>query len=837
MKKIINKSYSIFVLVAIISLLFIGLKNLYEINQAEVTIQDYESLNQNCTLEVDDFKNLENIKNLNFVQIEKNISITSNPKNIFCLNKVTDFKISSEEIIFYVGKSKKFTDFIEKYFFLSIVAVTLYLRPKKSFSLYLLSSVLIVLVQDFLGISDDLYTLLTKLAILLAIFASKQFTNFNISNLNIKKTLFRPDINILRAIAVISVIFYHAGFTLFKGGWLGVDLFFVISGFLISNSIMSKSNTNDFKFRDFYVKRLNRIFPAYYFMLLFSIPFSYLLLTPKSMVEFLNNLKYSVFFVSNIYLSNLDLYISDPSKYNPLLHTWSLSVEEQFYIVFPVFIFYYLKNKNANFITLVNILILSLAINLYAINNQSTFYYFQFRLWEFFVGILLMIYLNHTKNKVKFNLEIPGLTLLLIPILIFGDKYILDLFPKIISLFGIGLLIFNSNKNYMLHRVSRIKVISFIGLSSYSIYLYHQPIYAFVRNYLRQSFEIINFKTHVLLLIGIVTLSGLSYVFIEKPYQNNVTRYKYAGLGLAFLTVSVYFIFGLRENGYENRFENIPQKVINYSINTNLYPGDGSLDDWDRYSCEEYIIPSYGSINDNQEIGPCKYIKDKAESNIFLIGDSHANTLSVEIIRNGNLITNKFNFIPINGTTGRCILSAQNDFLGDRYDCSDLFFNDFLNTVNKEDIIMIVGRFPLWLDDIGINQIQCSNDCFPDEVFKERLVRLANSSKKLIIIYPIPTHPFNVTSTYFYGQYDWGEAIYSNHSEWKDINRKSTKFLDNIKLANIERTYPEEIFCDSYIKDQCVAAINDDLFYTDDNHLTLEGNNLIIQELLPLIND
>ena len=109
---------------------------------------------------------------------------------------------------------------------------------------------------------------------------------------NISRINFRNDINILRAISVISVLLYHAEFTLFKGGWLGVDIFFVISGFLISNIILSKLYNNTFSLKDFYLRRVKRIFPALYFMLFSSIPLSYLLLSPKNTIEYINNLKY-----------------------------------------------------------------------------------------------------------------------------------------------------------------------------------------------------------------------------------------------------------------------------------------------------------------------------------------------------------------------------------------------------------------------------------------------------------------------------------------------------------------------------------------------------------------
>ena len=156
---------------------------------------------------------------------------------------------------------------------------------------------------------------------------------------NIKRIKFRQDINGLRAIAVLAVVFYHAEIKLFKGGWLGVDIFFVISGFLISNIIISELNEDNFSFKVFYLRRVKRILPALFSILVLTMPFAYFLLTPKAMEEYIGSMISSIFFYANYHFMNLDFYITESTKVMPLLHTWSLAIEEQYYLLFPLFSF------------------------------------------------------------------------------------------------------------------------------------------------------------------------------------------------------------------------------------------------------------------------------------------------------------------------------------------------------------------------------------------------------------------------------------------------------------------------------------------------------------------
>jgi peptidoglycan/LPS O-acetylase OafA/YrhL len=210
------------------------------------------------------------------------------------------------------------------------------------------------------------------------------------------KILYRPEIDGLRALAVISVIFYHStksigGFVLFPGGFLGVDIFFVISGYLITSIILNEINiTQDFSFKNFYQRRARRILPALLFVIFFSIFFAYLFLLPSDFIDYIKSILYSLFFTSNyfFYFSG-ELYDATPSLLKPFLHTWSLSVEEQFYLLYPIILYFsfkYFKNfLNKILFSLIFISIFSM-IGYFYTNQSLAFFNFLTRFWELLIG-------------------------------------------------------------------------------------------------------------------------------------------------------------------------------------------------------------------------------------------------------------------------------------------------------------------------------------------------------------------------------------------------------------------------------------------------------------------
>ncbi len=228
------------------------------------------------------------------------------------------------------------------------------------------------------------------------------------------KIVYRPEIDGLRAIAVFSVIFYHANLVIFdknflSGGFLGVDIFFVISGYLITSIILREIyKTNNFSFINFYERRIRRIIPALFFVILCSLPFAYLILFMEPIIDFSKSIISSIFFISNIYFNFTgNVYGEEHTLLKPLLHTWSLSVEEQFYILFPIFLVITIRFfKKYLFFFLSIVFLISIGFSSYLSIYHPSFNFYQIfsRAFELLLGSLLSYY--ELKNA-RFH-SLPG---------------------------------------------------------------------------------------------------------------------------------------------------------------------------------------------------------------------------------------------------------------------------------------------------------------------------------------------------------------------------------------------------------------------------------------------
>ena len=235
---------------------------------------------------------------------------------------------------------------------------------------------------------------------------------------NIERIKFRNDVNGLRAVAVLSVLIYHAELKIFTAGYLGVDIFFVLSGYLITNIIISDLNSNKFSFKSFYIRRIKRILPALFSVLIFTSVSSFIFDT-KNAIRVRQISNSSTFFYSNIYFSNLDFYNSEPARYMPLIHTWSLAIEEQFYIIFPLFLYVVYKYfKKYIFYIFTLIIFISIYLNT-STDSMDKFYLIQYRSWELILGSVITIVDNKfPKNK---YIAYIGSIIMFFPILFFND--------------------------------------------------------------------------------------------------------------------------------------------------------------------------------------------------------------------------------------------------------------------------------------------------------------------------------------------------------------------------------------------------------------------------------
>lgn len=366
--------------------------------------------------------------------------------------------------------------------------------------------------------------------------------------------IYRSELDGLRAIAVLSVIIYHAeltfkGFLLFQGGFLGVDIFFVLSGFLITGILIDKSLT----LLQFYKSRIDRIYPALLLMLVLSCIFAFIFLIPSDLLNFREQLKGAVAFYSNYIFMNEDSYIADSSQYKVLLHTWSLGVEWQYYLAFPFIIYGIKKFFKSQF---EQILVILFAISFFyclylmKINSTFAFYSTPARVWELFAGGIVFLISKHLKDS-KFDdfLSAFGLVIIAYCLIFFKDTDMHPGFVSLLAVLGTTLFILFTKENSFIYKVATLKISIFFGVISYSLYLYHQPILVFYRF---SQGEIGN-KVFLALFLLMVLISYASYRFFENPIRRSKSNKKYLILLFFILFIIAFYKGAKYTNGYEFR--------------------------------------------------------------------------------------------------------------------------------------------------------------------------------------------------------------------------------------------------------------------------------------------
>ena len=381
---------------------------------------------------------------------------------------------------------------------------------------------------------------------------------------------YRREIDGLRALAVIPVILFHAGFTTFQGGFIGVDIFFVISGYLITSIIQSQLLIGQFSLLDFYERRARRILPTLYLIMLICIPFAWFLMLPDYLENFGQSLVATTFFSNNILLYLTSGYFALESEFKPLLHTWSLGVEEQYYIIFPLLcmiVYRYFQKKLIWLALAIFITSLTYAQWLLGQNPEAAFYLLTPRAWELIAGATISILISSRSEPEiteKRNNELSefdsagGLILVLLSIFLFSKNTPTPGFYTLIPVVGVLLIIFYASHTTVVGKILGHPWLVGIGLVSYSAYLWHQPLFAFAR--------LMSLEEPPQLLFAALTLASfilafISWKFIETPFRSNsIIERKYfisiililgigiAGLGYLFYATSGFLYFNKELN-------------------------------------------------------------------------------------------------------------------------------------------------------------------------------------------------------------------------------------------------------------------------------------------------
>ncbi|MFW6745505.1 acyltransferase family protein [Acinetobacter pittii] len=420
-------------------------------------------------------------------------------------------------------------------------------------------------------------------------------------------TNFRYDINGLRAYAVALVVLFHFGVIGFSGGFIGVDIFFVISGFLMTQIIVSGLEKKTFNFLRFYISRANRIIPPLVALCLIIGIIGWFTLTPQELKDYGKHAATSLSFISNIQYFRESGYFNTDSHEKLLLHTWSLSVEWQFYILLPIILFIITlltKNKLALRLIFLVVLLISflLSILITKSNPTAAFFLLPTRAWEMMTGGLLFLFFQ---NKVfpsykKTIIEFFGFFLIFTSVILFSGKTSWPSYNAVLPVLGTFLILLARNNNSIL---TNNKIVQFLGNTSYSIYLWHWPI-VFYLSYLEKSHEII----YIILSIILSIICGwLSFKFIETPTRKWLSKQK---VYLNYISTLIYislpmviFIVFFVKDGIPNR---LPQRINNIAQQSN----------------NRNPLMQKCHIEEGTKVPECKYGNGPVK--LIVIGDSHA---------------------------------------------------------------------------------------------------------------------------------------------------------------------------------------------------------------------
>ncbi|MFH7766357.1 acyltransferase family protein [Acinetobacter sp. BSP-28] len=620
---------------------------------------------------------------------------------------------------------------------------------------------------------------------------------------------YQRHIDILRAFAVLLVIFHHLKIPYFNGGFIGVDIFLVISGYLITKNIKNeKLNTANFSFKNFYNRRVIRLAPSFFFVILTSMIAFFFILTPEEWGEFLKTAIASIFLTSNIYYTSLlNNYFTINSETTPLLHLWSLGLEEQFYLIWPILLILLLKFKHKTILIVILLAIIFLIFisHIHVTKNPIAAYYLlSSRFFEFLFGAILN-FIKPVKipKNISFLIGIFLILLLIITSTLINQD---SIFPSYIAaipcLLSALYIIFASGFQH-----EKIKALEYIGKISYPMYLWHWPIISYLTIL---SFSL-NTTQKILIICLTILLSIVTYEFIEKKISKKFINNNKSFIYLFMLpAIPVFLAYLYHINFYDNKNKDTAHESSTFSI-----------------KCID---------NSNHPLDSC-YFGKKENSNIdiLLVGDSHANSQSGMI----DILAKKANL------KGYEITFSVTAFLIDldRYEINrktneikkvEQFsnINTFIENHIKDNhykYIVMGGHFPqIWERSIYFSSSQedrqQSRKNFENSLNKTISFIIKNGAQPIII---------NDNPVLMNIDVNCHLRLMNNKETCKFPRSMQDDYFKewNIILESLKKTYPQLIIIDftNIIcnKNSCFSSLDNISLYRDQQHLTYEGSYII----------
>lgn len=599
---------------------------------------------------------------------------------------------------------------------------------------------------------------------------------------------YRPEIDGLRAIAVLIVLVFHLNSSFLPGGFIGVDIFFVISGFLITSIIKKEVDRGEFSMKKFYVRRMKRLLPLFFSVVVFSLIVGYFLFLPFDYKSLSKDVLAADFFLSNVKYALTTNYFTTDAQV-PLLHFWSLSVEEQFYLFFPI-IYILLYKRFSKQIPVVFILLFLVSLVL-AEYMSSTAKYANYsylllptRAWEMLAGCVLAIISPMPLNKGNNITSILGLILLVLGLVFVNKQSVFPGFITCLPVFG-TLLILKSGGNNYVGRLLGNSMFTYIGLASYSIYMWHYPIIAFFKS--MYGIEDVNIVQFIILFAVILCVGFLSKHYIEDFFRFNklnnyakVARYYFV---IPITLTSCFSVFVFVSNGIPFRYEVQEEMIVPFTR----------------------LCPFYHQFG-------CYLTENETSEQVMLLGDSHAEHFTDFFSKWLDKDKSSLSLYAAGG----CAFYTNH--------LTDVKCEELKKQVNEDiakfSTIIVASRF----DNFYTNEESLKE-------FSTYIEELAEKEKKVVVMMQVPQFKDKkfVKSLLFNKRYDIAldSNLYSINESYALANARIRKELSDVKGVYLLDLNPL-LTVNNEIN---VMDEHDKLLYYDDNHLSAYASSYMLDKI------
>lgn len=675
------------------------------------------------------------------------------------------------------------------------------------------------------------------------------------------KTAYRTEIDGLRAIAVVPVILFHAGVPWVSGGYVGVDVFFVISGYLITRILLDAHQHGTYSIVDFYRRRCVRILPALTFVTIASFAAAWLWMAPQDFRKFANSIVAVATFSSNFLFWQESGYFDVQAELKPLLHTWSLAVEEQYYILFPIILG--LIWKLAPRLVLPCLVVMAVT-GLYLSGKmvrhypEAAYFLLPSRAFEILAGSIIAALPGHRVsarldaigNRVAELLSAVGLGAIAISVFLFTGTTRFPGYNALVPVLGTVLVLLFVRRGSLCYRFLACRPLQLIGLASYSVYLWHQPVLAFAR---LRSLHALSLADELGLAAISVALGVLTWKFIEIPAKrlHRLDAGRVLSLAVASLVLVAALGFAaVRTGGFPGRF---PAEVVALLDTPELQDGA---------AC------TYFAINGSSVPPGCAFGDPDGRKTIALYGDSHADALR-------GTLDQEFKRLNIRGLRVNITQCEPIPYItveglpDDRFATCLRAFDETLDFLKREAdgiIVAIRWNYRLYPVPGKIDRLTFDNGEGGVELDKERIYearddggepsilapakeravkrmfeKLEATGLPLSIVHPIPETGIDIKRYNFlrYLEDDrLPDEVTTSYERYRSRNAFSGALLDGITGPAVTHIHPDRALCDTFVKDRCVVQFGGKRYYSDDDHLSNEGASLIAGEILhPFLRD